>query len=75
MKEHEFLFIRDEVVPIISISKLLKFDYESTHKKYIVLKSGASKFAVEISEIISMEDVLVKPLPKIIRRHETAACR
>lgn len=71
--------LRDHLLPLISLSTLLKLDAEDTdtsnetrflHKYIIVTQVGGHSFGIIVDKVFDTEEIVVKPVPKMLRGME-----
>jgi two-component system chemotaxis sensor kinase CheA len=70
-KDVEFLYLRDEIIPIVNIFKLANPDKELpavNNPKYVIVQSGSIKLALLVTSIEKIEETLIKNLPQVLRR-------
>lgn len=64
------LRLRDDLISIINLGDLLKIEnnLDDSIIRILILKSGNKRFGLIVSEIYDEEEILVKPLPKFIKK-------
>lgn len=70
--------LRDRLLPLISLSELLKLNNESTedavnserHHYIVVTQVGAHAFGIIVDRVYDTEEIVVKPVAKILRHIE-----
>jgi len=70
-KDIEFLFLRDELIPIVNISHIADGNEEPTemdYSKFVVIQSGDIKLAIVVTSIEKIEETLLKKLPSLLKR-------
>jgi len=70
-KDVDFLYLRDEIIPIVNIFKLANEDFEERSlqdSKYVIVQSGNIKIALLVSSIEKIEETLIKKLPNVLKR-------
>lgn len=58
--------LREQIVPVESLSAVLKLDGDNTSEKenaLVVVKDGENKLGLLVDEILGREEMVVKPLP------------
>ncbi len=66
--------LRNKLLPLVSLSGLLKLENEDTHdatrfhNKYIIVTQvGAYSFGIIVDRVFDTEEIVVKPVPKILK--------
>ncbi len=60
----DFYRLRGEIIPVLSLSKILKREKESMEKNLLILNAGERFFGLLVDEILDSEEIVVKPLGK-----------
>ena len=66
VKEDDYLLVRNKLIPIVCLTKMLSVEEDVNLKKFIIVKSNELKLAIPVDEIVSSEDILIKDAPKLL---------
>ena len=72
------LRLRDRLLPLISLSKVLKLERDEEEETVesgqeetiVVMQVGAYTFGIMVDRVFDMEEIVVKPVPRILRHIE-----
>ncbi|OYT48315.1 MAG: hypothetical protein B6U85_02965 [Desulfurococcales archaeon ex4484_42] len=62
----QIISLNNKVLPVIDFMDVLNVNKESS-TYFIVLRNGSSMYAIPASEILGIESIIIKPLPKLLR--------
>jgi two-component system chemotaxis sensor kinase CheA len=58
----DVLLLRGELLPVYSLSKLLKLQGDNKNNHIIVIKNGQKKAALLVAETVGKQEIVIKPL-------------
>ncbi|MEM4264497.1 MAG: chemotaxis protein CheW, partial [Thermoplasmata archaeon] len=59
---------RNEIVPLIYLSKILGISDEELGHEVVIIESGQKKTGLVVQELLGQQEIVVKPLDKFLRK-------
>ncbi len=63
----EVLMLHDEIIPLYSLSKLLKMNNKQKEDYVVIVKKKDKRIGFKVLDVLGEEDVVIKPISKLIR--------
>jgi len=64
----KFVNYRNEIVPLIYLSKVLGTSEEELGSHVVIIESGQKKSGLVVEELLGQQEIVVKPLDKFLRK-------